>query len=88
MESSDRPTADTNGANQHSEQNGQSPPARPVVTMGPSILLVLYAIVGTLSTIVGALAHQGAGGDASFGPRWSAGRCCPGCTCSSFVRGT
>jgi hypothetical protein len=56
----DRATTDTNIANQHSQRSDQSRPWRaPAVTMGPSVLLVLYAIVGTLSTIVGALAHQG-----------------------------
>jgi len=57
---SGRPTADTNRLNQHSERNTQSPAWRaPAVTFGPSVLLVLYAIVGSLSAIVGALARRG-----------------------------
>jgi hypothetical protein len=57
---SDRLTTDTNGANQHSQRNDQSPSWRaPAVTIGPSVLLVLYAIAGTISTIVGALARPG-----------------------------
>jgi hypothetical protein len=57
---SDRPTKNTNSANQHSQRNDQSPSWRaPAVTIGPSVLLVLYAIAGTISTIVGALARPG-----------------------------
>src|SRR5918994_7430110 len=57
---SDRPTTNTNSANQHSQRNDQSPSWRaPAVTLGPSILLVLYATIGTISTIVGALARPG-----------------------------
>jgi ligand-binding SRPBCC domain-containing protein len=55
---SERPTTDTNSANQHSQRNDQSPSWRaPAVTIGPSVLLVLYAIVGTLATLIGALAR-------------------------------
>jgi hypothetical protein len=55
-----RPPADTNRPNQNPERDTQSLAWRaPVVTMGPSVLLVLYAIVGTVSTIVGALARRG-----------------------------
>jgi hypothetical protein len=54
---SDRPTTNTNSATQHSQRNDQSPSWRaPAVTIGPSIFLVLYAIAGTISTIVVALA--------------------------------
>src|ERR671910_2679671 len=50
----------TNSANQHSQRNDQSTSWRaPAVTLGPSILLVLYATVGTISTILGALARPG-----------------------------
>src|SRR5215211_7673337 len=57
---SDRPTAGTDPAGRNSERNAQSPAWRaPAVTFGPSVLLVLYATVGTLSTIVGALARRG-----------------------------
>src|SRR5215208_5577028 len=57
---SDRPTKNTNSANQHSQRNDHSPLWRaPAVTIGPSVLLVLYAIAGTISTIVGALARPG-----------------------------
>jgi ligand-binding SRPBCC domain-containing protein len=57
---SDRPTTDTNSANHHSQRNDHPPSWRaPAVTIGPSVLLVLYAIAGTLATIVGALARQG-----------------------------
>ena len=56
----DRPTTNTNSATQHSQRNDHSPSWRaPAVTFGPSILLVLYAIAGTLATIVGALARPG-----------------------------
>jgi hypothetical protein len=57
---SDRPTAGTGPADRNSGRKAQ-PPAwgAATVTMGPSVLLVLYAIVGTLSTIVGALACRG-----------------------------
>jgi uncharacterized protein YndB with AHSA1/START domain len=56
----DRPTTNTNSATHHSQRNDQSPSWRaPAVTFGPSILLVLYAIAGTISTIVGALARPG-----------------------------
>ncbi|HKH36264.1 MAG TPA: hypothetical protein VKA82_03655 [Rubrobacter sp.] len=54
------PTADTNRHDQHPERNAQSSQWRaPAVTFGPSVLLILYAIVGTLSTIIGALARRG-----------------------------
>ena len=57
---SDRPTTNTNSANLPSQRNDQSPSWRaPAVTLGPSILLVLYAIAGTISTIIGALARPG-----------------------------
>jgi uncharacterized protein YndB with AHSA1/START domain len=57
---SERLTTDTNSANQHSQRNDHSPSWRaPAVTIGPSILLVLYAIVGTLATLIGALARPG-----------------------------
>lgn len=53
-------TADSNRPNQHSEPNAQSLAWRaPAVTFGPSVLLVLYAILGTLATIAGALARKG-----------------------------
>jgi hypothetical protein len=57
---SDRPTTNTNSANQHSQRNDQSPSWRaPAVTFGPSVFLVLYAITGTLAALIGALAPPG-----------------------------
>src|SRR5918994_6830395 len=51
----------TNSANQHSQRNDQSTSCRaPAVTLGPSILLVVYATIGTISTIVGPSARPGA----------------------------
>jgi hypothetical protein len=50
----DRPTTGTGPAGRNS-----SPWRGLAVTLGPSVLLVLYAIVGTLATLVGALARPG-----------------------------
>jgi hypothetical protein len=72
---SERLTTDTNSANQHSQRNDHSPSWRaPAVTIGPSILLVLYAIVGTLATLIGALARPGRRRRLPFDLRWSVGR--------------
>ena len=58
---SDRPPAEPiHPAGRNSGRNAQPPAWRaPAVTFGPSVLVLLYAIVGTLFTVVGALARRG-----------------------------
>ena len=54
----DRPTAGADPAGREVKR-GSSLWRGPAVTLGPSVLLVLYAVVGTLATLVGALASPG-----------------------------
>lgn len=54
----DRPTAGADPAGREVKR-GSSSWRGPAVTLGPSVLLVLYAVVGTLATLVGAPARPG-----------------------------
>ena len=54
---SGRPQADTDRPDQNSQRDAQPPPWRSLaVVIGPSVLVIIYAIVGTLTTIISALA--------------------------------
>jgi hypothetical protein len=55
-----RPMTGTDHHEANSHPDGQAPPWRSLaIVMGPSVLVVVYALVGTLATILSALAPQG-----------------------------